>query len=44
MKKPFPVTDDHLDAPDGEQIDGFERHGSSWQPIHDDPNAFEKKE
>lgn len=25
-----PVTDDHLDAPDGALVDGYERVGSEW--------------
>lgn len=32
-RKPFPVTDPELDAPDGAVVDGFERVGDTWQPL-----------
>jgi hypothetical protein len=31
--RPFPVTDDELDAPDGAVVDGFVRVGDSWEPV-----------
>lgn len=28
----FDVTDPDEDAPDGVEVDGFERHGMRWEP------------
>ena len=28
-----PVTDPHLDAPDGAIVDGYERVGDQWEPV-----------
>lgn len=33
----FPVTDPDEDAPDGAVVDGFERHGMTWEPVPDPP-------
>lgn len=32
-RKGFPVTDPHLDAPDGAIVNGYERHGDRWEPV-----------
>lgn len=29
----FPVTDPHLDAPDGAIVDGWQRVGDTWEPL-----------
>lgn len=34
----FSVTDPDLDAPDGAIVDGYERHGSTWERINDNEN------
>jgi hypothetical protein len=34
-RKPFRVTDEGLDAPDGAVVDGYVRQGSTWEPIDD---------
>lgn len=31
--RPFPVTDDLDDAPDGAEVDGFRRVGGAWEPM-----------
>lgn len=32
-RRSFPVTDPDLDAPDGAVVDGFERHGDTWEEV-----------
>jgi len=32
----FPVTDPELDAPDGTTVDGYERHGETWEQVDKD--------
>lgn len=34
MPNSFPVTDPNLDAPDSSIVDGYERHGSTWEKIN----------
>ena len=29
----FPVTDSDMDAPDGAVVEGYERHGSTWEKL-----------
>lgn len=31
--RPFAVSDDELDAPDGAMVDGFVRSGNQWVPM-----------
>lgn len=33
LARPFDVTDDLMDAPDGAVVDGFERVGDQWLPV-----------
>lgn len=33
FRRSFPVTHSSEDAPDGAVVNGYERHGDSWEPI-----------
>jgi hypothetical protein len=32
-RRPFPVTDDEIDAPDGAVVNGYQRVGATWRPL-----------
>jgi hypothetical protein len=40
-RKPFPVTNPEDDAPDGAEVDGFVRVGSTWEPKPETPEPRE---